>query len=216
MRKTDFQFLKKSLLLLILSVFFKFSYAQQEVTVQGIVRDTVGGLPGVSVKIAGTNQGGQTDGLGRFKISAPSNAVLTFTFIGLKTKQVSLSNRAIEADGIINLNVLLEVDEATLEEVTVTGFGNTQKKASLVSSITSVNVKDLKGTTANLTNALAGKVAGIIAYQNSGEPGIGTDNSTFYIRGLSTFGTGKRDPLILIDGVESSSTDMARLQPDDI
>jgi TonB-linked SusC/RagA family outer membrane protein len=70
--------------------------------------------------------------------------------------------------------------------------------------------------TGNLTNALAGRIPGMISFQQSGEPGLGTNNSTFYIRGLSTFGTGKQDPLILIDGVESSPTDMARLQPDDI
>lgn len=117
---------------------------------------------------------------------------------------------------MITLDIKLESATTELQEVAVTGFGNTQKKASMVSSITTVNVKDLKTPSSNLTNALAGRIAGVIAFQNSGEPGMGTDNSTFYIRGLSTFGSGKRDPLILIDGVESSATDMARLQPDDI
>src|SRR5690606_34993200 len=127
-----------------------------------------------------------------------------------------LSGQPISPDGVIHLEVILDYEDTALEEVTVTGFGGTQRKASLVSSITTVNAKELKTASSNLTNALAGRVAGIISFQNSGEPGLGTDNSTFYIRGLSTFGTGKRDPLILIDGVESSSTDMARLQPDDI
>lgn len=113
------------------------------------------------------------------------------------------------------LNVRMTLSFSENEEVTVVGFG-TQKKKSLVSSITSVNVEELKIPSSNLTNALAGKVAGIISFQRSGEPGIGTDNSNFYIRGLSSFGAGKLDPLILIDGVESSPTDMARLQPDDI
>src|SRR5690606_4099409 len=113
-------------------------------------------------------------------------------------------------------NVTMTLDDTALEEVTVTGFGGTQRKASLVSSITTVNVKELKTASSNLTNALAGRVAGIISFQNSGELGLGTDNSTFYIHGLSTFGSGKQDPLILIDGIESSNTDMARLQPDDI
>src|SRR5690606_38320713 len=93
------------------------------------------------------------------------------------------------------------------------GFG-TQKKASLVSSITVVNPKELKGPSSNLTTMLAGRVSGMIAYQRSGEPGA--DNAQFFIRGLGSFGSGKTDPLILIDGIESTSTDMARLQPDDI
>src|SRR5699024_5946882 len=89
-----------------------------------------------------------------------------------------------------------------------------QKKASMVSSITTVDPKELKGPTNNLTQMFAGRIPGMIAFQTSGEPGL--DNAQFFIRGLSTFGSGKRNPLILIDGIESTTTDLARLQPDDI
>lgn len=215
MRKNYFLFLWKlcaTLLLLFVALFAK----AQQVTVQGVVQDTVGGIPGATVIVKGGGQGTNTDNLGRYKFKAASNATLTYSAIGYKPKQVLLSNYKADAAGIIKIDVSLEVNTTSLEEVAVTGFGNTQKKASLVSSITTVSVKDLKTPSSNLTNALAGRVAGIIAFQGSGEPGLGTDNSTFYIRGLSTFGSGKQDPLILIDGIESSSTDMARLQPDDI
>ncbi|WP_228084964.1 TonB-dependent receptor [Mucilaginibacter sp. JRF] len=215
MRKNYFRFLRKLPILLLFLLTAMFAKAQQ-VTVQGIVQDTVGGIPAATVTVKGGGQGANTDNLGRYKLTAPANATLVYSTIGYKPKQIMLADYKANAAGIINITVTLEVNTTSLEEVAVTGFGNTQKKASLVSSITTVNVKDLKTPSSNLTNALAGRVAGIIAFQGSGEPGLGTDNSTFYIRGLSTFGSGKQDPLILIDGVESSSTDMARLQPDDI
>jgi len=191
--------------------------AQNSITVKGIVRDTTSGLPGAVIKIVGaTSQGVATDNFGRFEIRASKSALLSITCVGYKPRQISLASKSVDAGNVITLDIKLESATTELQEVAVTGFGNTQKKASMVSSITTVNVKDLKTPSSNLTNALAGRIAGVIAFQNSGEPGMGTDNSTFYIRGLSTFGSGKRDPLILIDGVESSATDMARLQPDDI
>jgi TonB-linked SusC/RagA family outer membrane protein len=191
--------------------------AQNPIVVKGIVRDSTSGLPGAVIKVAGTtNQGVATDNFGRFEIRATKSATLSITCVGFKPRQISLASQSVDAGNVITLDIRLESATTELQEVAVTGFGNTQKKASMVSSITTVNVKDLKTPSSNLTNALAGRIAGVIAFQNSGEPGMGTDNSTFYIRGLSTFGAGKRDPLILIDGVESSPTDMARLQPDDI
>src|SRR5690606_8605604 len=76
-----------------------------------------------------------------------------------------------------------------------------------------VNPSELKVPSSNLTTALAGRVAGMIAYQRSGEPG--QDNANFFIRGVTTFGY-KTDPLILIAGIEVYTTDLARLQPDDV
>jgi TonB-linked SusC/RagA family outer membrane protein len=191
------------------------SMAQQQVTVQGAVIDSSGGLPTVNISVVGKNQKLISDELGRFKVTVPSNAVLEFTFTGYKKKLVQLSQEKV-VDGNITLSIRMVPEEKDLSEVTVVGFGGTRKKASMVSSITTVNVKELQTPAGNITNAIAGRVAGMISFQQSGEPGLGSDNSTFYIRGLSTFGTGKQDPLILIDGIESTATDMARLQPDDI
>ena len=101
-----------------------------------------------------------------------------------------------------------------LDGVTVVAFAK-QKKESVVGAITTVTPKDLKVPSSNLTTALAGRVAGMISYQTSGEPGA--DNAQFFIRGIGTFGSSaKKDPLILIDNLEVSATDLARLQPDDI
>ncbi|MEO6524367.1 MAG: TonB-dependent receptor [Mucilaginibacter sp.] len=187
--------------------------AQEPVNVRGVVRDSIGVLPGAGVKISGTNKGVATDANGNYSISLPRSGRLLFTMVGYKPKSVSVADYEKSADGYYRINITLETNENALEEVAVVGFG-TQKKTSLISSITSINPKELKGPTSNLTTMLAGRVAGLIAYQRSGEPGA--DNAQFFIRGLGTFGTGKQDPLILIDGVESSQNDMARLQPDDI
>ncbi|MEI3445323.1 MAG: TonB-dependent receptor plug domain-containing protein [Bacteroides thetaiotaomicron] len=101
-----------------------------------------------------------------------------------------------------------------MDEVQVVAFAK-QKKSSVVSSISTIKPAELKVPSSNLTTALAGRMAGIISYQRSGEPG--QDNAQFFVRGITSFGAeSKKDPLILIDNVEMSSTDLARLQPDDI
>ncbi len=83
----------------------------------------------------------------------------------------------------------------------------------MVGAVTTINPKELKVPSSNLTTALAGRLAGVIAYQRSGEPRA--DNADFCIRGVTTFGY-KKDPLILIDGIETTTTDLARLTVDDI
>ncbi|MCA5005365.1 SusC/RagA family TonB-linked outer membrane protein [Sphingobacterium bovistauri] len=202
---------------IILSAISSLESIAQDVKVRGVVRDTTGGIPSVSIKVRGAKVlTVSSDAYGRFEFTTNKQAEVDFQSVGFKSATVNLTNQPIKSNNEILLDIFLDKLESEIEEVTVTGFGGTQKKASLVSAITTVNVKELKTASSNLTNALAGRVAGMIAFQSSGEPGLGTDNSTFYIRGLSTFGTGKQDPLILIDGIESSPTDMARLQPDDI
>src|SRR3546814_6303967 len=84
----------------------------------------------------------------------------------------------------------------------------------MVGSVASISASDLaKNPSSNLTTALAGRAAGIIAFQRSGEPG--EDNADFFIRGVTTFGTGKVDPLILIDGIELTPTDLARVRSEE-
>lgn len=187
--------------------------AQTEVTVTGTVKDESGGIPGVNVKVSGTLKGISTDSDGKYSIKMARSGKLLFTGISYKPKTVIVADYLPNKDGVYIINVTLVSDIGSLDEVAVVGFG-TQKKASMVSSITTINPKELKGPTSNLTTMMQGRVAGMIAYQRSGEPGA--DNAQFFIRGLGTFGTGKQDPLILIDGIESTQNDMARLQADDI
>lgn len=195
---------------LLLFLSFNAFSQKNEITVTGKVSSDSAVLPGANVQLKGDSKRAvNTDRNGNYSIIVPASGTLVISMVSYEQQEIPINGRS-------TVNVLLKTSNNLLNDVVVVGFGGTQKKASAVSSITTINVKDLKGPTGNLTNTLAGRVPGIISFQRSGEPGLGTDNSAFYIRGLSTFGTGKQDPLILIDGVESSTTDLARLQPDDI
>lgn len=183
--------------------------AQQRVKVSGRVVDQDGfPLPGVSITVKERKGVGvATDVDGKYSLECGANETLVYTYIGfLPHEEV-----AREANGV---TITLKEDIQTLEEVQVVAFGR-QKKESVISSITTISPGELRVPSSNLTTALAGRMAGIISYQRSGEPGL--DNAEFFIRGVTTFSTaGKKDPLILIDGIEMNSTDLARINPDDI
>src|SRR5690606_37323979 len=120
--------------------------------------------------------------------------------------------QTIPIQGNGTINVSLRPLSNSMDEVTVVAFG-TQKKESVVSAITTINPKELKVPSSNLTTALAGRLSGLIAYQRSGEPG--KDNADFVISVVSSFGY-TASPLILLDGLEMRSEDVARMQPEDI
>ncbi len=186
---------------------FQQQQQQQQQQITGRVIDSLNKpIPGVSVLIIGASGSTQTDNDGKYVIQAQAGQTIQFRAVGFITKRMVLTNASV-------VNVTLELDEISLDDVVIIGFGS-QKKQNVVGAITTVSVKELKGPTSNLTTMLAGRISGVIAYQRSGEPG--QDNAQFFVRGLGSFGGGKVDPLILIDGIESSSTDLARLQPDDI
>ncbi len=177
------------------------------VEVKGVTMDSTGVLPNVTVTLKGNPKvGTASDQNGRFILMVPSKAsILEFKMVGYETQEIIAGSSA-------NLNVVMKPSASDLDEVVVVAFG-TQKKQDVIGAVTTVNPSDLKVPASNLTTAMAGQIAGMIAYQRSGEPGA--DNADFFIRGVTTFGY-KRDPLILIDGVEMSSRELARLQPDDI
>lgn len=167
------------------------------------------GLPlaGATLKVKGSSISSQADTRGEFILTGLSDsAVLEASFVGYKTEEIGVGNRK-------TVDIVLIEQNNTMNEVVVVAFGQ-QKKESMVSSITTIKPKELKGPTSNLTTMLAGRLAGVVAYQRSGEPGA--DNASFFIRGITSFGSGKLDPYILIDGMESTPTNLARLQPDDI
>lgn len=176
--------------------------------VKGMVQDSLGvPLAGATLTIKGSSVSTQTDAKGEFEFPGiDRSSVLSVTFTGYIQQEVPISGRS-------ELTIVLQQDPQNIGEVVVVAFG-TQKKQSLVGSVTTVNPKELKGPTSNITNMLAGRVAGVIAYQRSGEPGL--DNSQFFIRGVTSFGTGKVNPLILLNGMEISDNELARIQPDDI
>jgi TonB-linked SusC/RagA family outer membrane protein len=181
--------------------------AQTKKTVTGTVVDAKGEpLPGVTITLEGKTKGVITDSDGNYSIEISANDKLLFSYIGMETQTIEVGDRK-------TINVTLQEKFSELEEVVVVGFG-IQKKTDLIGSVVSANVSDLrKISSSNVTTMLAGNIAGMISYQRSGEPGA--DNADFFIRGVTTFGY-KKDPLILIDGIEVSRTDLARMQPDDI
>ncbi|MEN6454310.1 MAG: TonB-dependent receptor [Prolixibacteraceae bacterium] len=178
----------------------------QKNLVRGVVTDPSGApLPGATVTISGSTRGVITDADGNYSIEANRGEKLVFSFIGMESETVEVVTQKV-------VNVQMREKSQELEDVTVVAFGR-QKKESVVASISTVDVAELRVPASNLTTALAGKIAGIISYQTSGEPGA--DNAQFFVRGVTTFGY-KTSPLILIDGFESTTDDLARLQPDDI
>ncbi|WP_190277593.1 SusC/RagA family TonB-linked outer membrane protein [Adhaeribacter rhizoryzae] len=177
----------------------------KQITVKGKVtaKEDNSPLPGVTVLVKGTTNGTATTTDGNYSlVVAENNATLVFSFVGYKTQEVAINNRT-------QVNVALEVDASSLEEVQIVAYGE-QKKESVVGAISTVKVKEITTPTRNLQNALAGKVAGVIAVQRSGEPGY--DDAQFWIRGVSTFGGGA-NPLILVDGVERP---ISNIEPEEI
>lgn len=179
---------------------------QQGNKVQGTVVDETGEpVTGVTIRVKGKSTLGTiTDIDGKFTIDASSKDVLVVSFIGYVTQEIKVGNQKV-------LQIKLKEDNEMLDEVVVTAFGTGQKKESVVGSIQTVRPTDLKVPSANLSNSFAGRLSGVIAYQRSGQPG--SNGSDFYIRGISTL-SGMTSPLIILDGVEVSSSDLDALDPE--
>jgi len=169
------------------------------ITISGIITDSKGTtLPGATVKIDGTIRGTAANENGVFQIKeVPVNAKLVFSSISYKSVTVPV-------DGKEKINVTLEADLQSLDEVVITSFA-TQKKASVIGAIETIKVNDLKVPSSSLINTLGGRAAGIITLQTRGTPG--QESPTFYIRGLNTFGA-NQTPLTLVDGIERSIDDI--------
>lgn len=183
-------------------------FRRPPIIVQGSVKDRAGGmLQNVSVYVKGTQNGTLTNEKGEFTLNANLYDSLEVSSVGYKTQYVFIADSR-------PLIIVLDGEDGSMNEVAVVAFSK-QKKASMVASITSIKPSELRMPSSNLTNSLAGRLAGMVAYQRSGEPG--QDNASFFIRGITSFGaSAKKDPLILIDGIELSPNDLARLNPDDI
>lgn len=178
--------------------------SQNSHRISGTVVDAVGeAIIGATVIVKGTSNGTATDINGEFKLTAPSGGTLSVSYIGYVPQELKIGNKTV-------FNITLNEDTKTLEEVVVVGFGK-QKKESVIGAIQSVKSEDIKLPTTNLSNTFAGRIAGIISVQKSGEPGA--DGANFWIRGVGTFASAQ-SPLILIDGTESSSYDLNALAPE--
>lgn len=184
---------------------------QDSYTIKGVVLDNNNQpLIGATVSIPGTSIGVVTDVDGNYVLKVPASTKnIEFAYMGYRTINMPFNPKSLNDFRVITMHE----DDLALEEVTVVAFAK-QKKESVLGAVTTIKPGELKTTSSNLTTGFAGKLAGVIAYQRSGEPG--QDNAEFFVRGVTTFGTGKANPLILIDNVELTSSDLSRLNPDDI
>ena len=192
------------LLILLAFVLMGTNAFAQTKKVTGVVVDATGEtVIGASVLEKGTTNGVITDIDGNFSLTVGEDAVLQISFVGYQTVEVSVKGKT-------ELNVTLREDTEMLEEVVVVGYG-AQKKESVIGAISQVTSKDLLSTpSANISQAISGKIPGVITSQTSGAPGA--DDAQIYIRGRATF-AGDAQPLVLVDGVERSFSQIA---PDDI
>lgn len=176
---------------------------QQQKSVSGKVTDSSGALlPGVSVVVKETTTGSITDGNGNYSLTnIPANATLLFSFVGMKTQEIAVGNKAV-------INVILKDETIGIEEVVAVGYG-TQKKSNLTGSVSSVKGDELiTRPVANSAALLQGKMAGVQVIQTTGEPG--NEGVNIRIRGTGTFSDAGSDPLVLIDGVQG---DLSTLDP---
>lgn len=172
--------------------------------ISGVVNDAFGPVIGASVLEKGTSNGVITDLDGNFKLTVSNdNAVLLISYVGYKTQEIPVAGKT-------SFSIMMKEDSEMLEEVVVVGYG-AQKKESVVGAISQVSNKELLSSpAANVSQAIAGKISGVITSQTSGAPG--SDDTQIYIRGRATF-AGDAQPLVLVDGVERSFSQIA---PDDI
>lgn len=178
---------------------------QQGITVTGAIIDASGEpMPGVNVTVKGTTTGVVTDVNGKYSVNVPNKgAVLVFSFIGYTTQEITIENQTV-------VNVTLNEDTQEIEEVVVVGYGTT-KKATVSGSISTLKGEEMANSpVTNASNALAGRIPGLVAYQRSGEPG--EDGTTMRIRGVNSLGN--NDPLVVVDGIPGRSLD--RIDPSTI
>ena len=179
-------------------------------TISGTVISAVDNQPiiGAVVYVDGQSSNvSMTDIDGNYTINVPAGAKnIVFSCLGY-------TDRKVPCNQPILLKVVTMSEESNiLQDAVVVGFGK-QKKESMVGSVTAISPGELKTTSSNLSNAFAGRIAGVVTVQSSGEPGA--DGSNFWIRGISTFGTNNQ-PLIILDGVEIDNSVLNMISPESI
>jgi TonB-linked SusC/RagA family outer membrane protein len=182
----------KAVLFLLLVCIGIDAVAQGGITVRGTVSDDKGqALANVNIMIKRSNKGATSDAVGNFSIDVPGeNSVLVFSYTGFQSQEITVGKAR-------ELQIKMLVVATGLDSVVVVAYG-TQRKSSLTSSISSIKGADIAAQpVGNMTNTLAGRAAGLITMQGTGEPGF--DGSNILIRGIST--TGNTQPLIIVDGV---------------
>ena len=197
-----------TLLFFMLSCFT--SLAQSVIT--GVVTDEGLPLPGASIVIKGTSTGTVTDFNGNYSLSVNPGDVLVISFVGYSSKTIPVDGRSV-------INIEMEEDITSLSEIVVVGYG-TQQKVNVTGAVSVVNSEELEGQpVANTANLLQGRMPGVQLTTPGGQPG--NDAPVVRVRGAVSIGgdannANKNNPLVLIDGVQSSLTDFGLLNPNNI
>ncbi|MEJ5962198.1 TonB-dependent receptor [Pedobacter immunditicola] len=183
-----------------------FQIVKQQSITGRVVEENGETLVGVSVQIKGTRQGTVTNKDGAFQINARKGDVLMFSYIGFKQQEILIDNDN-------HIEVLLVKESGELGEVVIVAMGNQQTKRSITGAVATIQTKELKQSpVANLSNALAGRLPGLISVQTSGEPG--NDAAALFIRGIGTYGN--TGPLVVLDGLPRSSHDFNQIDANEI
>ncbi len=173
----------------------------------GSITDSKTGEPIIGANVVVKNdktRGAATDLDGNFRLNVARGETLVVSAVGYSSKEIKVGGQSV-------ITITLAEDAKQLGDVVITAFGTGQKKETVTGSIQTVRPSDLKVPTANLSTAFAGRLAGVVAYQRSGEPG--SNGADFYVRGVSTM-SGAVNPLIILDGVEISQGDLNSLDPE--
>lgn len=205
---TNFLFLKNQHIKQLSFFVFLFifcSAVNAQNTVSGTVSGPDGPIPGANVILKGTNNGAATNFDGEFTIkNVPSNGILVISFLGYKTKEVSINNQK-------TINILLDLDTAALDEVVVIGYG-TQRKESVTGSVASIKGDDMRDVPSpNITQSLQGRVSGVEFAQSSSKPGA---SMQIRVRGTRSLNA-SNDPLIVLDGIPFAGS-ITDINPTDI
>jgi TonB-linked SusC/RagA family outer membrane protein len=179
----------------------------QTVQITGTVTSSEDGIaiPGVTVSVKGTTMGVTTGFDGKFTLNVSANNTLIFSFIGMKTQEIPVAGKTV-------FNVALESDVTNLNEVVVIGYGTAKRVGTVVGSLTQVSAaKIAEKPTANVLDALQGKVAGLQVYTSSGEP---SQLSTIRLHGVGSLGASST-PLYVLDGNAIDASTMLALNSND-
>ena len=181
-------------------------FAQDRTITGKVTADDGSVLPGVNITLRGSNRGTNTTAEGTYQIAAPNNAVLVFSFIGFKSQEVAVGAQSI-------VNVKLVADASQLQEVVVTAQGIRKSQREINYSYAKVANEDITlGRAPRLAQALAGKVTGLAVYNvnNSVDPSV-----KVVLRGYRSL-TGNNEALVVVDGMQTTSTVLALINPNDI
>lgn len=198
--------MRKLLLACFMLAWGSYAYAQNVDVTGKVTADDGSVLPGVSVVVKGTNQGVQTDANGTYKISAKKGAALLFSFIGFESQTVTVGNAS-------TIDVILKSDAAQLNEVVVTAQGIRKNLREVGYAYSKVSTEDVTvGRSPQLAQALSGKVTGLAVYNvnNSVDPTV-----KVILRGYRSL-TGNNEALIVVDGIQTTSTILSMINPNDI